>query len=218
MNRFPSIPPDRWPLVALLFIGALAWPTARALGCACCADPGTREESTENITDYYRTQLRGMEFAPEARLFMTDAGDDQVKGVSAIADSYRLTAKQDDKRWQLTFQTENGEKGTLTLPIPAKFVIFHVDPRDGKKSGGGGPLLYKEWRWKGVPVTDGIFKKGALRYSLVLQGRGNRCDNGYDFTHWHLEVSGKNIAYTLYGAFVQEEKEAEGNEVKEEKE
>jgi hypothetical protein len=87
------------------------------------------------------------------------------------------------------------------LPVPAKLGTFRVDPRDGRKSAGGGPLLYKEWRWDGVPKAEGIFLKGAQRYSLVFQGHGNRCDDYSDFSHWRLEVTGRNISYALFGAF-----------------
>jgi hypothetical protein len=208
MKSFPSTPASRLRLLALI-LTVVSWPVNRAFACACCSDHGTRVEGTDKVSEYHRNQLRGMEFTPEAELFMTDAGDDQVKGISAIAETYKLTAKLDDKHWRLTFRTEDGKTGTLTLPIPAKLGTFQVDPRDGKKSTGGGPLLYKEWRWSGVPVTDGIFKKGAQRYSLVFQGHGNRCDNGSDFSHWRLEVTGKNISYALFGAFVQEEAEDE---------
>jgi hypothetical protein len=212
MNHFPFASPRRSQLLALLLALTAGWPAHRALACACCSDPGSRDDSVQTVTQYYRDQIRGMEFAPEARLFMTDAGEDQVKGISAIADTYRLTAKVEDKQWRLTFRTEDGKSGTLILPIPAKVGTFHVDPRDGKKSGGGGPLLYKEWRWAGVPVANGIFKKGAQRYSLVFQGHGNRCDNGYDFSHWRLEVTGKNISYALFGAFASDDAKEENDE------
>jgi hypothetical protein len=210
MKRFPSLTVHRSRLLlAILFVSVEAWPVSRALGCACCSDHGTRDESTQALDDYYRTQIRGMEFAPEAQLFLTDAGDDQVKGITAISDTYRLVATLDDKQWRLTFHTKDGKTGTLALPIPAKLGTFQVDPRDGKKSVGGGPLLYKEWRWTGVPVAGGIFQKGAQRYALVFQGHGNRCDNGSDFTHWHLEITGKNISYTLFGAFKVDDSGAE---------
>ena len=196
-------------LLALIVSVLVCISTSRVIACACCSDPGMRAEGVVKVAAYHRDQLRGMEFAPEAELFMTDAGEDDVKGISAIADTYRLTVKQDEKQWRLTFRTEDGKTGTLTLPIPAKLGTFQVDPRDNQKSAGGGPLLYKEWRWEGVPTAEGIFQKKAQRYSLVFQGRGNRCDNGYDFSHWRLEVTGKNIAYTLMGTFVQDEAKEE---------
>ena len=87
-----------------------------------------------SLTEYQRVQLREMEFAEVAELFMTEAGEEGVKGISSIASSYRLTATQDDKRWRLAFQTEDGKTGALTLPIPAKLGIFSVDLRDGQGS------------------------------------------------------------------------------------
>ena len=133
---------------------------------------------------------------------MTEAGEDSVKGVAVIAETYQLAVKQDDKQWHFTFRAVNGKTGTLTMPIPAKVGTFVVDPRDGRKSAGGGPLLYKEWRWEGEPMAGGIFDKNARRFSLVFQGHGNRCDGGDDFSHWRLEVTGKDVTFALMGTFV----------------
>jgi hypothetical protein len=174
----------------------------RAMACACCSDPGTRFEAVVDVSDFHRDQLRGLEFAKDAELFMTEAGEDSVKGITTIAEKYQLAVKMEEKQWRLTFQTEDGKSGTLTLPFPVKLGSFQVDPREGRKSAGGGPLLYKEWRWEGTPSTTGIFQKGATRFSLVLQGHGNRCDGGDDFSHWRLEVTGKGVSYALYGALV----------------
>jgi len=35
--------------------------------------------------------------------------------------------------------------------------------------------------------------------ALIFQGRGNRCDNAEDFTHWRLEISGKKTSYAFFG-------------------
>jgi hypothetical protein len=205
MKRTPyALPRSSRLLAVIVILAVVSWQTDRALACACCSDPGTRREAVEKVKDYHRDQIHGLEFDPNAELYMTDAGEGEVKGISAIANTYRLTVTLDDKQWRFTFRTEDGKTGVLTLPIPAKLGVFQVDPRDGRKSAGGGPLLYKEWRWEGVPKAEGIFQKGAQRYSLVFQGHGNRCDNGSDFSHWRLEVTGKNVSYALFGAFARE--------------
>lgn len=193
-----------------LRIGVLTWAAIlmmaglanHVMACACCSDPGTRMDSVVKVSDFHRDQLRGLEFAKEAELFMTEAGEDGVKGVSAIAEKYQLAVKMEEKHWRLTFRTEDGKNGTLTLPFPTKLGVFQVDPRDGRKSAGGGPLLYKEWRWDGELTSGGIFDKNGTRCSLVFQGHGNRCDGGDDFSHWRLEVSGKNVSFALFGTLV----------------
>lgn len=206
MRQIPSYSPRTLRLLSslLLIVAVGCKLTDRAFACACCSDPGTRSDAVIKVTDFHRAQLQGLVFGQEAELFMTEAGEDGVKGISAIADSYRVTVTFDDKQWRFSFRTMDGKTGTLTLPVPAKLGSFQVDPRDGRKSGGGGPLLYKEWRWEGVPKVEGIFLKGAQRYSLVFQGHGNRCDDGTDFSHWHLEVTGKNTSYALFGDLVRE--------------
>ncbi|MGI8641023.1 MAG: hypothetical protein ACR2MG_13900 [Pyrinomonadaceae bacterium] len=65
------------------------------------------------------------------------------------------------------------------------------------------PLLYKEWRFKGnVQIGNGFFQTSIVQpttYFLVLQGRGNGCDNPEDFTHWRLEIAGKKASYAFFG-------------------
>jgi hypothetical protein len=83
---------------------------------------------------------------------------------------------------------------------------YQVDIHDGKQSGGGGPLLYKEWRFEGRVNGSGIFRSETvvpIRYYLVFQGRGNACDNAKDFANWRLEVSGKKAGYAFYGNLAQ---------------
>ena len=120
-----------------------------ARACACCSDPGEYGERTAKIEDRDVAELENLQFAATARLFMTDAGEDAVKGVTPVLDSYGLVVAFDKKGWRFTFRTDDGKTGTLTLPLPAKKATFAADIHDGAKSAGGGPLLYKEWRFEG---------------------------------------------------------------------
>ncbi|MBR1198611.1 hypothetical protein JQ634_17720 [Bradyrhizobium sp. AUGA SZCCT0240] len=38
--------------------------------------------------------------------------------------------------------------------------------------------------------------------TLILQGGGNSCTSGVDFTHWTLVMQGPKASYTLYGNLV----------------
>lgn len=184
---------------AALALALFTFSAHDARACACCSDPGEYSLRTANISEYQFGQLEGIEFGPKAERFTTDASDEQAPGISVVADQFTVKAKFERKQWRLTFRTEDGKTGSLTLTVPAKLTDFDVDIHDGKKSGGGGPLLYKEWRLEGTATGDGIFHKAKASYRLVFQGRGNRCDSGDDFTHWRLAVTGKNIDYTLQG-------------------
>ncbi|MFL6337332.1 MAG: hypothetical protein ACJ754_28870 [Pyrinomonadaceae bacterium] len=69
-------------------------------------------------------------------------------------------------------------------------------------AAGGGPLLYKEWRFEGQVSGTGLFKAGTAgptKYLLVLQGRGNGCQNAEDFKYWRLQINGRRAAYSFYG-------------------
>ena len=181
----------------------LLFSVSDAQACACCADPGEyRLTPNEPVGEYERTQL-DMEFAPAARLYMTDEGEDAVKGLSSISQENTVSAVIEPKRWRLTFRTEDGQTGVLTLPMPRKMTKFAAHLHDEEE--GESPRLYKEWRFEGNAQGDGIFRPGfaaPARFTLVFQGRGNRCDNSADFTHWRLEISGKKASYAFFGELV----------------
>ena len=177
-----------------------------ALACACCADPGFYVFETGKPIGSYRLDLvRGMKFGTTAQLYLTDAGEEEVKGIASISQSNGLTATLEPKQWRLTFRAENGKTGVLTLPLPSKMTALAADIHEEGNSEGHGPVLYKEWRFEGSATGDGIFQTGfasPARYTLIFQGRGNKCDNGEDFTHWRLEISGKKAAYSFFGELV----------------
>jgi hypothetical protein len=53
-----------------------------------------------------------------------------------------------------------------------------------------------------VQTGTGFFQKSIVKpttYFLVFKGRGNGCDNSEDFTHWYLEIRGKNAEYEFFG-------------------
>ena len=175
-----------------------------APGCACCTDPGEYDSTTNAlISDFQRTQLEGVKFNSSARLYLTDAGEDGVKGISNVTEENTLSAAFEAGRWRFDFRSADGQSGVLTLPMPAKISTLAADIHDGEP--GAAPTLYKEWRLEGVATGDGIFRGGfaaPVKYTLVFQGRGNRCDSGDDFTHWRLALSGKKASYAFFGDLV----------------
>ena len=177
-----------------------------ASACACCADPGYYVLETGKPIGSYRLDLvRGMKFGSTAQLYLTDAGEEEVKGIASISQNNGLSATLESKQWRLTFRAEDGKTGVLTLPLPSKMTALAADIHEEGTSEGGGPVLYKEWRFEGSATGDGIFQAGfasPARYTLIFQGRGNKCDNGEDFTHWRLEISGKKAAYSFFGELV----------------
>lgn len=190
------------PATALaLVLFTLSTPDLRA--CACCSDPGTYSLRTAPMTEFEFSQLEDIEFA-KAELYITDASDEEAKGITGKADSCTVQAKLERKQWALIFRNEEGKTGTLKLSIPTKLTDFDADIHDGKKSAGGGPLLYKEWRVEGTVTGSGFFHTSKASYHLLFQGRGNNCDDRSDFTHWRLAVKGKNIDYCYSGALVPE--------------
>ena len=195
----------------LLVMAAIFLAPLNLLACACCSEDGMYSIWTGKPDSYTVELLEEMDFAVEADLYFLSEGIGDLPGLEGltkgseedglgrfnIADTFAL------KTWKLDFKAANGKTGALSLPIPASMVSYKVDIHDGKRSGGGGPLLYKEWRFKGnVASGTGFFRSGITvptTYFLVLQGRGNGCDNTEDFTHWRLEIENKKANYSFFG-------------------
>lgn len=179
--------------------------------CACCSEEGLYSIWTGKPDGYYLEVLEKVKFAEQAELYVDAAGFEEIKGLTGLNENsgemdfsnFGLTNSFMAKTWKLNFKAKNGKTGTLVLPLPAQMVSFKADIHDSQKSAGGGPLLYKEWRFKGtVQSGTGIFASGIVKpttYFLVLQGRGNGCDNAEDYTHWLLEVGGKRADYKFTG-------------------
>ena len=201
-----------------LFIVALfafvAFLPLNALACACCAEPGEYSIRTQKPEAYTLELLNNIKFDNAGYLYMNEAGFDMIKGLEGIAkdfesDSWVAAPGRFDlantfaaKTWKFNFKTPTGKTGTLTVPMPMQMLSFKADIHNGE-GGGGGPLLYKEWRFKGnLQSGSGFFQAGFIKpttYFLVLQGRGNNCDNAEDFSHWRLEIDGKKAKYAFFG-------------------
>jgi hypothetical protein len=189
-------------LTALIMILVLS---ARAYACACCSNGGEWYQGTNRVEERHLADLDYLPFGPLANTYMTEAGEDGIKGMTSIADKYNLSLRKTGRRWMLTFKDGQGRTGTLSFTIPATMVTYTVDPYGGEKyDGGAGPTLYHEWRFAGAVTGTGIFKKGMVgrtRFHLVLQGTSNACIDAAGFHNWNLQISGPRADYSFYGSF-----------------
>lgn len=202
-------------ILVLGFLVLLAANSAFAKAfCACCAEPGTYMISTGKPQQYQLDLLKEVEFDNAAMLYMTEAGFDAIKGLSSIEKEFDdaswvaspgglgLVQSFTGKTWNFDIKSPKGKPGRLSLPVPTQMVTYKVDIHDGQ-GGGNGPLLYKEFRFKGTVTSGtGFFSAGMAKpttYFLVFQGRGNGCDNAEDFNNWNLEITGPKADYQFFG-------------------
>jgi hypothetical protein len=199
-------------LFGLLSVVALS--PVETLACACCAEPGTYFLSTYKPRSFETDLLKELRFEKNAKLYMTEAGFEMVKGLDEIRkeseieahaqtyDDFDLVNGFNGRSWRFEMVSAGGKKGILTLPMPATMVNYKVDIHD-EEDRPNGPLLYKEYRFKGdVASATGIFRTSSIRpltYFLVFHGRGVGCDESYNYTHWRLEISGPKAEYAFYG-------------------
>jgi hypothetical protein len=189
-------------LTSLALLAVLLLLPGRARACACCSHEGAYHIGFGKPSAYELSLMQQVRFGGKAQLYLTEADmEESAKGLAHRAESYTLGGSLVGRAWRLVFR--DGDKtGTLTLPLPAKVLSYTADIHDGRTSAGGGPLLYKEWRFEGTAQGTGFFRAGvapATKYFLVLQGRGNGCQSAEDFTHWRLQITGPRADYAFHG-------------------
>lgn len=177
------------------------------MACACCADEGTWIEYNGDMEEYQSGILRELKIAPRAELTGSEAETDEEAGESLDVAGYNffISLLPQEKQWELTFRNPKGKTGKLTLMIPTTYIAYKVDLRakSTRKAATREPVLYKEWRLSGDVKGTGIFERGLAAggtFKLILQGRGNNCDNASDFQHWVLQVKGTKTEFAFYGS------------------
>jgi hypothetical protein len=198
--------------VMMLLITAFALPP-QVWACACCAEDGEYDISFSKPSAYQLDLLRKVRFTQSATLFTNAAGFEAVRGLLNPRESYAFNGSFNGSLWNLVFR-DGKLPGALNLRLPARMLSYRADIHDQQRGGGGGPLLYKEWRFEGQANGTGFFKRGfaaPAKYFLVLQGRGNNCDNAEDFTHWRLEITGRKAGYSFFGELAKPGPESSGN-------
>lgn len=192
----------RLSLFALAALAALLLLPGRAWACACCSNDGDYHVGTGRPSEYELSIMQQIRFGPTANLYLTEADmEDSAVGLAHRAEKYTLDGSLVGRVWKLAFR-DGKQTGTLSLPLPVRMTSYTADTRDGRTSPGGGPMLYKEWRFEGRVNGTGFFRAGTAvpaKYLLVLQGRGNGCQSAEDFTHWRLQINGRKAEYAFYG-------------------
>lgn len=189
----------RSPLVLLSSLAFVMSQPSTALACACCADPGYRVEGSLTLDVVKKQELERVRFAKTVSVY-EGPGEDPIKGISPGSNEYSLSSasKGSVLLWKLK---GDGGSGTLTLTLPSKIERFYADLHDTPPNRE--TVLYKEWRLAAKLTGTGVFKAGIVKgtkATLILQGRGNHCDDAEMFTHWTLIVKGPKADYILYGA------------------
>ena len=178
-------------MMAMLFASLVLLPV-QAMACACCSDDNEYGISFSRPTQHERVLLGDIKFGAKAHRGGGTADD--------VEEVFQLTGAMAGNTWKLNFR-DGAKMATVTLTLPLKMLSYVVDPHTGQTSPGGGPMLYKEWRFEGRANATGFLRSGTgpTNYFLVFQGHGNRCDNAEDFSHWRLELKGPRVKYAITG-------------------
>lgn len=185
---------------AALAAAILGW-SDPAAACACCADTGTRHEIKLEAAGHVRQVLRAVRLGNAAHVFTTPCGMECVEGIVKPVDSYRAAMSRRGGRWQIELtDPASGRTGALSFTMPKQITSFAVDT--DPKPGRPGTMLYKELRIVAPISGNGVFAAAGRNPAwgaMVLQGRGNRCRDPAQFTHWSLDVTGVRVRFRLFG-------------------
>src|SRR5689334_9448270 len=99
----------------LLAVSLLASSIDASWGCAC---PGERRIHTEALDAMRLSEIRQLRFDTSAKLYLTDAGFDGIRGITSPSDSYSLEVAYDPARCVFGLKDQEGRAGTLTLAMP----------------------------------------------------------------------------------------------------
>lgn len=205
-------------LTLIVFFILVSFRPGRPYYCACCAERGEHYTEQIKLDKEKLTLFQEMKMNKATDIYMSEAEEDWFKGIQSIENAYNDWAGSDTtagnkffstqnsvtaKTWKFNFTTRNGKSGTLNLAMPLKMESFGVDLHEGDEMSM--VVLYKEYRIKGtVQSGTGFCSPGLTKpatYTLILQGRGNFCENATDYTHWRLAVKGAAADYILMGTF-----------------
>lgn len=169
--------------------------------CACCSETGQWFEDKGLLDENDRDVLNQAKLSVKAQMYESSAEDE---GIAVKSSDFTVRLSRVQSKWTMALQNNEGDRGTLVLNLSPTATKYGADPRDGKVSNGGGPLLYKELRLEGRVSGTGVFAKNIKpdsRFRLVLQGRGNACLDVQDLHSWVLQVYGKQSRFGFYGTF-----------------
>lgn len=152
--------------------------------------------------------LGEMQFADKADLYLDAAGFETIRGLNELktefseAEVSQLNSSTlfSNGRWTFDLRSPAGKSGTLTFAVPSSVGRFMVDTFDSPITS---VELYKEMRFNGpVLRSTGVFRNAAAkgtRFSLVLSGKGNGCEDASQYRNWRLNVIGPKVDFSLFG-------------------
>lgn len=207
-------------LAIITFFILVSFRPAKPDYCACCASEGDYYNYTVKVDKEKIGLLAAMKMNTGVDIYMNESEDNWFKGMKSIEKGYNDWAGTDTvegnkylsvqssvnaRNWKFSFTTRDGKTGTLNLLMPLKTETFGADIHDTDRSSM--ISLYKEYRFKGtVQSGTGFFSAGLTKpatYTLLLQGRGNYCENATDYKNWRLQIKGAAADYVLMGTFTE---------------
>ena len=181
-----------------------------AFACACCADPGYRENGTIDFSadfEDYIWRLSQVETDGQARIYTDNCGLDCIKGLTSLEDTVDIDISVSGATLLIMVNQGQPSQAKLHAAIPNQAYYFAVDPMTGDYASMR--YLYTELRLALQLFGDGPGWEGgstAIPAEFILTGHGNTCPSFGGAQNWVLDVGGpdENAMFRLFGKTPQE--------------
>lgn len=175
-------------------VAAMGLAPAPVDACACCSDPGERTEWTTDMDGFDRSFLAELRPTGPVRVYMTACGEECVGGIEGVEDEYQAKVAFDEAGFSIALDDGSG---TVSMPYPATFTWFAVDPGPALDAFG---QLYSELRHDGTIAATGRFRAAdGAPARLVIAGTSNACYSAGQYGRWSLDVHHGAVDFRLFG-------------------
>lgn len=177
----------------------------QALACACCAEPGSRFQHKDKLSDYDYEQTARLRSDGIVEIHTTDCGDDCILGIGKFDDWHQSSFSLGRDGFALVVNGSGHETPDLVFSAtaPTHYEWLATDPMPGDRGLQPGGLYSEatiplKLRGSGPGWTGG---PQELPARLILIGQSTACMELGSSTHWMLDAESENISFRLFGRF-----------------
>ncbi|MEP3275802.1 MAG: hypothetical protein ABJN26_14145 [Stappiaceae bacterium] len=177
-------------------------PVQQAFACACCADPGYREQMVLPVSAYDISVLSELELDGPGNLYMTACAEDCVSGLNWFQSTADTEISVSGNTVSVTLNPDTSTQTVLKADVPDEMSYLARDLKPGDASTS-------VWLKTEFLIPLKIFGSGpgwsggteAVPAELIFYGDGNACPDIALSNHWLLNVGGpeQNARFRLFG-------------------
>ncbi|WP_162652999.1 hypothetical protein [Lentilitoribacter sp. Alg239-R112] len=170
--------------------------------CACCADPGYREQGLLPVSAYEFSVLSALELDGPGNLYMTACAEDCVSGLDWFQSTVETDFSVNGDLISIVLNHDTSERTVLEAKLPNEIFYLAKDLNPGDTSTS-------VWLKTEFLMALNIYGSGpgwsggsdTIPTKLIFYGGGNACPDIALTNYWLLDVggSGQSARFRLFG-------------------